>query len=176
MLRAVIAVVGGTLLVAIVGASAGAAALGPSLPAPPAAVADIPPAYLVLYQEAGQRFAVPWQVLAAIGRVESDHGRNPNAYRPNYAGAVGPMQFLPATFAEYPWAGDDPDPNILDPHDSIFAAAAMLAHDGVQSDVRRAIFAYNHAGWYVDEVLQIAAAYGWPGPGTPSSRVADAGA
>lgn len=127
------------------------------------AVADIPPAYLVLYQDAGQGFNVPWPILAAIGKVESDHGRNPNAYRPNYAGAVGPMQFLPATFAEYAWAAGHPDADILDPHDAIFAAAAMLEHNGAATNLWGAIYSYNHAGWYVDLVLGWARRYGWQG-------------
>ena len=59
------------------------------------------------------------------------------------------MQFLPSTFAEYAWAAGTPDPNILDPHDAIFAAAAMLAKNGVSRDVRGAVFSYNHADWYV---------------------------
>ena len=125
------------------------------------ALADIPPAYLVLYQDAGQSFNVPWQILAAIGKVESDHGRNPNAYRPNYAGAVGPMQFLPATFGEYGWAAGHPLPDILDPHDAIYAAAAMLRNDGIATNLRGAIYAYNHADWYVDLVRAWAGQYGW---------------
>jgi membrane-bound lytic murein transglycosylase B len=151
------------LLAAGSAASAGATPATPSSPASQAALDDIPPAYLVLYQQAGQHFQVPWQLLAAIGRVESDHGRNPNAYTPNYAGAVGPMQFLPSTFAEYAWAAGTPDPNILDPHDAIFAAAAMLTRNGVTPDVRGAVFSYNHADWYVDLVLGWARRYGWAG-------------
>jgi membrane-bound lytic murein transglycosylase B len=149
------------LLAAGSAASAGTTPATPSSPASQAALDDIPPAYLVLYQQAGQHFQVPWQLLAAIGRVESDHGRNPNAYTPNYAGAVGPMQFLPSTFAEYAWAAGTPDPNILDPHDAIFAAGAMLVKNGVGRDVRGAVFSYNHADWYVDLVLKWATRYGW---------------
>jgi membrane-bound lytic murein transglycosylase B len=148
-------------LLGAVGTAATVAVGVPSQPANASALADIPPAYLVLYQEAGQQFGVPWQVLAAIGRVESDHGRNPNAYRPNYAGAVGPMQFLPSTFAEYAWAAGHLGADILEPHDAIFAAAAMLKNHGAPADLRGAIYAYNHAGWYVDLVLSWAARYGW---------------
>ena len=57
------------------------------------------PAYLALYQEAAARFELDWEVLAAVGRVETNHGRNRNGCAPNAAGAQGPMQFLPATFA-----------------------------------------------------------------------------
>jgi len=143
------------------GGAASAASSGQSAPDHPGAVADIPPAYLVLYQDAGQRFGVAWQILAGIGKVESDHGRNPNAYRPNYAGAVGPMQFLPPTFAEYAPAAGLVDADILSAHDAIFAAAAMLVHNGAATNLYGAIFAYNHADWYVDMVLRQAAAYGW---------------
>ncbi|MHB8507402.1 MAG: lytic transglycosylase domain-containing protein [Candidatus Dormibacteria bacterium] len=127
------------------------------------ALADIPPAYLVVYEDAGHRFGVSWQILAAIGKVESDHGRNPNAYRPNYAGAVGPMQFLPSTFAEYASAAGHAGADILDPHDAIFAAAAMLDHNGAATNLWGAIYSYNHAGWYVDMVLEGARRYGWQG-------------
>src|SRR5437870_1819155 len=71
------------------------------------------------------------------------------------------MQFLPATFAEYAAAAGDPQPSILDPRDAIFAAAAMLAADGVDRDPAGAVFAYNHADWYVAEVVAWAVAYGW---------------
>jgi len=150
------------LATAFLGAAIGAAA-SPSVAAP-GAVADIPPAYLVLYQDAGARFGVPWQVVAAIGRVESDHGRNPACYRPNSAGAVGPMQFLPATFAEYSWAAGHPGADILDPADAIPAAAAMLARNGMARDVHGAVFSYNHLDSYVNLVLSWATRYGWSMP------------
>ncbi len=137
-----------------------AAAMGGD-PAPPstAALADIPAAYLDLYRQAGAAFGLPWELLAAVGKVESDHGRNPAAYQPNSAGAVGPMQFEPATFAAYSWAAGNPDPSIDDPHDAIFAAAAMLQANGAPGDTQAALYAYNNAGWYVSEVLAWAAAY-----------------
>jgi cell wall-associated NlpC family hydrolase len=69
------------------------------------------------------------------------------------------MQFEPATFAAYSWAAGSPDPNIDDPGDAIDAAAAMLAANGAPDQTRRALYAYNHAGWYVDEVLAWAATY-----------------
>ena len=137
-----------------------AAALGgqPSAPSQ-AALADIPPAYLALYQQAGPAFGLPWELLAGIGKVETDHGRNPATDVPNSAGAVGPMQFEPATFAEYSWASGDPSPSILDPRDAIFAAAAMLAANGAPGDTAQALYAYNHADWYVSAVLAWAEAY-----------------
>ena len=124
-----------------------------------AATADIPPAYLALYVQAAGRFGLPWELLAAVGKVETDHGRNPAMNSPNAAGAEGPMQFEPPTFAEYSWAAGDPNPNIYDPHDAIYAAAAMLAANGAPDDTPGALYAYNHAHWYVDDVLAWAATY-----------------
>ncbi len=123
------------------------------------ALADIPPQYLALYQEAATELGMPWELLAAIGKVESDHGRNPACWQPNAAGAEGPMQFLPATFTEYSWASGSTDPNIYNPRDAIYAAAAMLVDNNVRDDPRAALYAYNHAGWYVEEVLTWATIY-----------------
>jgi len=106
---------------------------------------------------------VPWQLLAAIGKVESDHGRNPNAYRPNEAGAQGPMQFIPSSWALYRWASGNPSPDVNNPRDAIFASAAYLRVAGAPGDLPRAIYAYNHAGWYVDMVLRQMRAYGYRG-------------
>lgn len=142
------------------GAVAGVASAAPTNAGP--AVADIPPSYLPLYQEAGAAFGIPWQLLAAIGKVESDHGRNPNAYHPNEAGAQGPMQFIPSSWARYRWSGGSPNPDINNPRDAIFAAAAYLRVAGAPGDLPRAIFAYNHAWWYVDMVLRQMRAYGYP--------------
>jgi cell wall-associated NlpC family hydrolase len=137
------------------------AALGGIQPTQPsqAALADIPADYLALYQEAATELGLPWQLLAAIGKVESDHGRNPASRRPNAAGAKGPMQFLPDTFAAYSWASGSTNPNIYDPRDAIYAAAALLIDNNVRDNTRQALYAYNHAGWYVDEVLAQAAFY-----------------
>jgi cell wall-associated NlpC family hydrolase len=138
----------------------GAAAGGNQLSEPSAtALADIPPRYLALYQEAGTELGMPWEMLAAVGKVESDHGRDPASRRPNSAGAEGPMQFLPATFAAYGTASGSAEPNVYDARDAIYAAAALLVDNGIRDDPRRALYAYNHAGWYVDEVLRWAAAY-----------------
>jgi cell wall-associated NlpC family hydrolase len=125
----------------------------------PTALADIPPAYLALYQEAATELGMPWELLAAVGKVESDHGRNSASRTPNAAGAVGPMQFLPATFAEYSWASGNLQPNIDDPRDAIYAAAAMLVDNDVRDHPRAALYAYNHSDAYVDEVLAWAATY-----------------
>jgi cell wall-associated NlpC family hydrolase len=138
----------------------GAATGGDQLAEPSAtALADIPPRYLALYQEAATELGMPWELLAAVGKVESDHGRDPASRRPNSAGAEGPMQFLPATFAAYHTASSSEQPDVYDPRDAIYAAAALLVENGVRGDPRRALYAYNHAGWYVDEVLRWAAAY-----------------
>lgn len=98
-----------------------------------------------------------WTVLAAIGQVESGHGRNPST---SYAGAQGPMQFLPSTFAAYAVDGDrDGDADIMDPADAIFSAAHYLCANGAGHDaggLQNAIWHYNHAQWYVDLVLKLA--------------------
>jgi len=138
-----------------------AAAMGGGVGDEPSAtaLADIPPAYLALYQEAATELGMPWELLAAVGKVESDHGRNPASRKPNPAGAQGPMQFLPSTFAEYSWASGSPDPNIDDPRDAIYAAAALLVDNDVRDHPRAALYAYNHSEAYVNEVLAWAAAY-----------------
>jgi cell wall-associated NlpC family hydrolase len=125
----------------------------------PTALADIPPAYLALYQEAATELGIPWELLAAVGKVESDHGRDPASHTPNKMGAVGPMQFLPATFAAYSWASGSPNPSIDDPRDAIYAAAAMLVDNDVRDNPRAALYAYNHSDAYVNDVLAWAAAY-----------------
>lgn len=163
LLRAVIvlsvAVVVGLGIVS--GATAGVASASP-LPKP-AAVTEIPAEYLTLYQQAALAYGLPWQLLAGIGRVESDHGRNPAAFRPNEAGAEGPMQFIPSSWARYRWASGSLNPDINNPRDAIFAAAAYLKVAGAPTNIRNAIFAYNHAWWYVDMVLRQMRAYGYPG-------------
>jgi murein DD-endopeptidase MepM/ murein hydrolase activator NlpD len=149
----------------------------PSLPEPAAAVADIPPDYLARYQDAGRSHGLDWPVLAAVGRVESDHGRLTAACAPNEAGAIGPMQFLPATFVEAAaLAGLASDADACDPADAIPAAAAYLLSRGAPDDWRRALFAYNHSDAYVDLVLAWAARYGhatavvWPLDGPITQR------
>lgn len=101
-----------------------------------------------------------WTVLAAVGQVESGHGSNPAV---SYAGAQGPMQFMPATFASYGVDGDrDGDRDINDPADSIFSAAHYLCANGAGRSVAslpRAIWHYNHAEWYVQLVLKLAGQY-----------------
>jgi cell wall-associated NlpC family hydrolase len=137
------------------------------------ALADIPPAYLALYMGAAQTCpGLPWGVLAGIGKAESDHGRStaPGVHSgANYAGAEGPMQFEPATFAEYAVDGDhDGTLNVYDPADAIYTAAAMLcangAASGTQAGISQAVLAYNHSQAYVTDVLIWAARYTVPAP------------
>jgi len=129
------------------------------------ALADIPSAYLALYRAAATRFHLDWAILAGIGKVECDHGRNPDPSctrqgAVNSAGAGGPMQFLASTFASYGVDGDgDGRIDRWQPADAIYSAANYLRASGAPGDYRRAIFAYNHASWYVDEVEHWASVY-----------------
>jgi cell wall-associated NlpC family hydrolase len=130
---------------------------------------SIPPAMLALYQEAATTCAgLPWTVLAAIGTIESDNGQSdlPGVHSgANAAGAEGPMQFEPATFAEYaepvPPGGAEP-PSPYDPTDAVYAAARLLCANGAAggADIPGALFAYNHSASYVQQVLALAQSYG----------------
>jgi membrane-bound lytic murein transglycosylase B len=125
------------------------------------AQSTIPAPYLSLYRSAaGTCAGLPWTVLAGIGAVETGHGANVHR---SVKGAVGPMQFLPSTFAEYGVDGDgDGDADIHNPADAIYSAARYLclwgAGRGGQA-LYDAIWAYNHADWYVRLVVQYANAY-----------------
>jgi hypothetical protein len=116
------------------------------------------PSFLVpIYQQCGDRYGIPWEVLAAINHVETAFGSNLNV---SSAGAVGWMQFLPSTWSAYGVdASHDGRRNPYDPKDAICAAGRYLRAAGGQEDLRRAIFAYNHADWYVDLVLGYARQY-----------------
>ena len=133
------------------------------VPSAPAAVGGelSLPALRQLWSSAGAAYGVPWQVLAAINKIESNFGRNMG---PSSAGAVGWMQFMPDTWRRW---GVDADRNgVADPWnaaDAIYAAARYLAASGGRTDLRRAVFSYNHADWYVDEVLALASLYGQGG-------------
>ena len=112
---------------------------------------QIPPFLLPIYQAAGIEYNVPWQVLAAINWIETDYGRDLSV---SSAGAVGWMQFLPSTFAK--WGVDATGTGYADPYnptDAIFTAARYLAAAGASKNLSQAIFAYNHASWYVQSVL-----------------------
>jgi transglycosylase-like protein with SLT domain/peptidase M23-like protein len=111
----------------------------------------VPPFLLSIYQAAGIEYGVRWEVLAAINEIETDYGRNLNV---SSAGALGWMQFMPSTWRMYGTdANKDGRKDPYNPVDAIFAAARYLKAAGYEQDVRRAIFAYNHADWYVDSVL-----------------------
>jgi hypothetical protein len=111
----------------------------------------IPPVLLPIYQAAGIRYGVRWEVLAAINEIETDYGRNLNV---SSAGARGWMQFMPATWKAYGVdANGDGAKDPYHPSDAIFAAARYLRAAGAGDDLSRAIYAYNHADWYVDSVL-----------------------
>ncbi|HVL03196.1 MAG TPA: hypothetical protein VM386_02035, partial [Acidimicrobiales bacterium] len=118
-----------------------------------------------LYNQAGARFGLSAGLLAAVGKVECDHARNPACDQPNRAGALGPMQFLSDTFAAWSWASGRPSPTPLDPRDAVFAAAAKLAADGAATDPAAALFSYNPSRSYVATVVAFALSYGWAPPG-----------
>ena len=122
-----------------------------------------PTSYLQLFKASAAQYCpgLSWTVLAAIGQIESGDGQNAG---PSTAGALGPMQFLPSTWAA--WGidgfGDTGPPDIMNPFDAVPSAARMLCADGAEAGgqgLRQAIFDYNHADWYVDEVLNLAAEY-----------------
>ena len=185
------------LLISVLGAlAAQELTTGESQPSA-AAIADIPTTYLALYEREGLRFGVDWAVLAAIGKLECDHGRShaPGCNPPgtmNAAGATGPMQFLGSTWrvgtppmtvpqpgptardgAGYATDGDgDGIANVWDPADAIAGAARLLRANGAPANYRAAIFAYNHSSSYVNEVLAQAAKYrGAFAPGATSGAL-----
>jgi len=180
-------VVGLVLLVAVAAASgaggetsAGSggatSSAGPGGSAPGPAV---PAAWLALYrQAAGTCPGLSWSVVAAIGTVESDNGQSTApgvSSGANGAGAEGPMQFEPATFAAYAriGPGGTQPPSPYDPVDAVYSATAMLCADGAGSGatLRAAVEAYNHSGTYVDTVLSLSLAIG-EDPTVPGTAVA----
>jgi len=118
---------------------------------------EIPARYLSLYRATGRRFGLDWAFLAAIGFTESGHGANMG---PSSAGALGPMQFMPATWAAYGVDGNhDGRRDVMDPEDAIPGAAHYLKASGAPAHWQRALFAYNHADWYVQLILTRAERY-----------------
>jgi len=169
---AAVAIAGAPLLL-VVALVAGVAGVG-MVPATPTATAraGVPAAYLALYEQAAASCpGLGWEVLAGIGSVESDHGRAPLpgvASGASHAGAQGPMQLEPATFAVYDHpVPADPAPSpggtgsVYDPVDAVWAAARMLCASGAAdpAQLSQAIYAYHHSPVYVAQVLAAAAAY-----------------
>jgi Transglycosylase SLT domain len=121
-----------------------------------------PTTYIQLFQESAAKYCpgLPWTVLAAIGQIESNDGADVG---PSTAGALGPMQFEPATWRVWGITafGEPGPPNIMDPYDAVPSAAQYLCAAGgaTAAGLPKAIFAYNHANWYVAEVLALAKAY-----------------
>ena len=162
--QALVAAVATVGLSTVLGASTAGSATALGVDAVPsqAARSAIPPMYLRAFEAAAAGCpGLPWSVLAGIGRVETDFGANTQT---SSAGAEGPMQFLPATFAEYdtpvPPGGATP-PSAHDPVDAIWAAARLLCANGAKggTDIPGAIHAYNHTATYVTQVLSYAASY-----------------
>jgi murein DD-endopeptidase MepM/ murein hydrolase activator NlpD len=116
-----------------------------------------------LWEAAGAAYGVPWAVLGAINKIETNFGQNMG---PSSAGAVGWMQFMPSTWLRHGTDGNGD--GLADPwnaEDAIYSAARYLAAAGAEDDLRRAVFAYNHADWYVEDVLNLAAVYETGGSG-----------
>ena len=157
------------LVAGAAGAGIGSLLLGGDVAPSATATQQIPPAMLALYQQAAASCpGLPWTVLAAVGTVESDNGQStlPGVHSgANGAGAMGDMQLLGPTFAEYdtpvPPGGASP-PSPYDPTDAVYAAARDLCANGAANgaDLPGAVFAYNHASWYVTEVLDLAQTFG----------------
>ena len=124
--------------------------------------AGAPADYLDLFKRSAAEYCpgMSWTVLAAIAEIESGDGANDG---PSSAGALGPMQFLPSTWAEWGIDGFGPSgpPQITNPLDAVPSAARLLcaAGAGNSATLPTAIFAYNHATWYVNEVLALANEY-----------------
>jgi hypothetical protein len=119
---------------------------------------EIPPFLLPIYQACGTEYGIPWEVLASINKIETGFGTNLNV---SSAGAVGWMQFLPSSWRTFGLdANGDRRKDPYNPVDAICAAAHYLKLAGGSHDLYKAIFAYNHADWYVQEVLLYARAYG----------------
>jgi Transglycosylase SLT domain len=119
---------------------------------------EIPPFLLPIYQACGTEYGIPWEVLASINKIESGFGTNMG---PSSAGAIGWMQFLPSSWEAFGLdANGDGRKDPYNPVDAICSAAHYLKLGGGSDDLYDAIFSYNHADWYVQEVLGYARAYG----------------
>ncbi len=152
-----------TKVARILGPSGRIEQLSGQLPVSSAPKGTRPTTYIELFKASAAQYChgMSWTVLAAIGQIESADGANMG---PSSAGALGPMQFLPSTWAQ--WGidafGQTGTPNVMNPYDAVPSAARMLCADGAAAGGRslyNAIFDYNHADWYVNEVLALAAEY-----------------
>jgi cell wall-associated NlpC family hydrolase len=132
----------------------------PSLPTSSCAATGVPPILIPMFQRAAAAYGLGPQgpaVLAGINEVETAFGTNLNV---SSAGAIGWMQFMPETWDGYGVdANGDGVADPYNPEDAIFAAASYLSASGMPADTYGAIFAYNHADWYVAEVLANAGCY-----------------
>lgn len=149
----------GLAVFALLGLSSDSSSSTSSVPQPDAVVngpIPVPKQLIPVYEAAGEKYNVTWTVLAAIHYVETDFsmGNSPTSS----AGAEGPMQFEPSTFATYGVTapGQSGPPNIQNVYDAIYSTANYLSACGFAENPYGAIFQYNHASWYVQKVLNIA--------------------
>ena len=137
------------------------------------ALSDIPEDYLPIYEKAAKDYGLDAAVLAAIGKIESDHGRGDNDCSPNFAGAMGPMQFIGSTWSNVGVDGNgDGAADVCDPEDAIPGAANYLQLSGAPQDYHSAILAYNHAEWYYQDVVAQADEYRASGGGGGDGEMA----
>lgn len=113
------------------------------------------PGYAGLYLQVQAATGTPWQLLAAVHWAETR--QSGDTQRASYAGAVGPMQFMPATFKAYARDGDgDGLRRIGDVDDAVMSAGAYLASNGAAKTPGIALYRYNHSNAYVSNTLAIA--------------------
>lgn len=116
---------------------------------------SVPKEYVPYYQAAAARFGIDWFVLAAIHDIETTYSTNPSMV--STVGAIGHFQFMPTTFKAYGVDGNED--GVKSPwnlQDAIFSAANYLTASGYKKDRRKAIWHYNHAEWYVNDVIATA--------------------
>jgi hypothetical protein len=147
---------------AVVGSQAELISVREQLPVYATAASGRPVTYLQLFRRSAALYCpgLSWTVLAAIGQIESGDGTNNG---PSSAGALGPMQFMPSTWQRWGITafGEPGPPDIMNPYDAVPSAARYLCAAGAArpGGLAGAIFAYNHANWYVSEVLSLAHQY-----------------
>jgi len=162
----------GVAIIAALGA--GSAGCGAGASPSDTAQKTMPAELMALYKSAEEKYGVPWSLLASINSIESGFGTNMG---PSSAGARGPMQFMPATWRAYGVDGNrDGRKDVMDPEDAIPAAARYLMASGAPKDMQRAVFAYNHAQWYVDKVLALAKTFAQGGDLLVGEACAETGA